>query len=188
MLAFRIARLAPPLVLLAALGCATDPPPPAAATTTTASVGSRTPSPAVQAWMDRLTVAHHFDPATGFIVADEVVALPAPLRDAPPLDEAAATARAEGRILIVFTTADRCGPCQQFKRDTLNDPGVIAALADPRFLAVHVEVDRETEAVRRVLGETGIPASSAWRDGAVVSRLPGQRSPADVLTWLADVR
>jgi len=38
--------------------------------------------------MERLTVQHAYDPATGFLVAQETVALPPLLTEGPPLDEA----------------------------------------------------------------------------------------------------
>jgi thiol:disulfide interchange protein len=134
--------------------------------------------------MDRLTVRHHFDPATGFIVADETTPLPAVLRDAAPLEAAADAARREGRTLIAFTTADRCAPCQQFKKDALNDPRVVAFLSSGKVLAVHVEVDREGESAQRVLGSTAIPASHALRPDGRIERLPGMRSADALLAWM----
>jgi thiol:disulfide interchange protein len=137
--------------------------------------------------MDRLTVAHHFDPKTGFIVADEVVALPAVLQGDRSLDDAARKARSDGRTLIAFTTADRCAPCQQFKKDALNDPRVVAFLASGRVEAVHVEVDRDGASAERVLGSTGIPMSHALRPDGSIERLPGMRSADDLLAWLERV-
>ena len=37
---------------------------------------SAQPPERIQAWMDRLTVEHEYDPETGFIVAREVITLP----------------------------------------------------------------------------------------------------------------
>ncbi|HMN96243.1 MAG TPA: thioredoxin family protein [Phycisphaerales bacterium] len=132
--------------------------------------------------MERLTVAHAYDPATGFIVAREVVELPPLLAAAPPLDEAIASA--DGRTVVVFATADRCAPCQQYKRDALNDPEVIALLADDRIVAVHVEVDRAPELADRYLGGRGIPMTYAVRDDRIVSTLRGQRSASELREWL----
>jgi len=174
-------RLASTLLFLAALApclvaCESPPPPaPPAA-----------PPPAVRARMDRLTVAHAYDPSTGFIVARETIALPPLLADAPPLDAAIAAAGAD-RIVIAFATADRCAPCQQFKKDALNDAAVIARLAGPRFVATHVEVDRAGALADASLDGRSIPMSYALRDGRIVSRLRGQRSAAEVLAWLDSV-
>lgn len=144
----------------------------------------KTPSPAIQAWMDRLTVAHAFDPQTGFIVARETMTLPAILAKAPPLDHAIAQAGTEGRLVIAFATADRCAPCQQYKKDALNDVRVIERLADPRFLPTHIEVDRQPELAETHLGGRGIPMTYALRDGRQIAVLRGQRSADDLLAWL----
>lgn len=148
-----------------------------------AAEGSGTPPPKIKAWMDRLTVAHEYDPKTGFIVAREVVALPALIADAPPLDAAIARAGSE-RIVVVFATADRCAPCQQYKRDALNDEAVVARLSNPRFLPTHIEVDRSAALADAHLGARSIPMTYALRDGKVVAQLRGQRSAADLLAWL----
>jgi thioredoxin-like negative regulator of GroEL len=137
--------------------------------------------------MDRLTVAHEYDPKTGFIVAREVVTLPPLIADAPPLDAAIARAGAE-RVVIAFATADRCAPCQQFKRDALNDPAVVARLSDTRFLPTHIEVDKSPELAEAHLGTRAIPMTYALRDGKVIAQLRGQRSAADLAAWLDGLR
>ncbi len=166
------------LAALPALGaCATDRP----VSTPRADVE---PPPEIRAWMDRLTVEHEYDPETGFIVARETIGLPALLADAPPLDAAVRQAAGEGRLVIAFATADRCAPCQQFKRDTLRDPRVLDRLRDPSFLATHVEVDRSPDLADAYLGGRAIPVTYALRDGAVVAELRGQRSADELLAWL----
>lgn len=133
--------------------------------------------------MDRLTVAHAYDPKTGFIVARETVSLPPILADAPALDAAIASAGSE-RVVIAFATADRCAPCQQYKRDALNDAAVIARLSDPRFVPTHVEVDRAGGLAEAHLGGRDIPMTYALCNGRVVATLAGQRSGAELLAWL----
>jgi thioredoxin-like negative regulator of GroEL len=134
--------------------------------------------------MDRLTVDHAYDPQTGFIVAREVIALPPVLSQAPALDDAVARSLQAGRPLIVFATADRCAPCQQYKRDALTDPLVIARLNTSAAIATHIEVDREPEAADRHLGGRAIPMTYLLRGGSVVATLRGQRSASDLLEWL----
>ena len=160
-----------------------SPPPPAATSSVDDTAATAAPPPAIQAWMDRLTVPHFYDPATGFIVARETTALPPLIADAPPLDAALAKA-GEERLVIVFVTADRCAPCQQYKQDALNDEAVIARLADPRWLPTHLEVDRSPELADTHLGSRGIPMTYALRNGTVIATLRGQRSAADLLAWL----
>jgi len=133
--------------------------------------------------MDRLTVPHDYDPETGFIVARKVTPLPPLLADAPPLDAAIAQA-GDNRIVIVFATADRCAPCQQYKLDALNDAAVIARLSDARYLPTHLEVDRSPELAETYLGTTSIPMTYALRDGKIVAQLRGQRSAAELIAWL----
>lgn len=141
------------------------------------------PPPAIRAWMDRLTVAHEYDPKTGFIVARETVTLPPVIANAPPLDEAIARAGSE-RLVVAFATADRCAPCQQYKRDALNDAAVIARLSDPGLLPTHVEVDRSPRLAKERLGTTMIPMTYALRDGEVIASLRWQRTAAELLAWL----
>ena len=153
----------------------------------TADADPDAPPPAVQAWMDRLTVEHEYDPETGFIVAKRTIELPELIADGPALDEAVRVARAEGRVVIAFATADRCAPCQQYKKDALNDPRVVERLADPRLIATHVEVDRRGDLAETYLGSRGIPMTYALRDGERVAVLRGQRSADDLLEWLDGV-
>lgn len=142
------------------------------------------PPPNIQAWMDRLTVEHEYDPATGFIVAREVITLPDVLADAPPLAEAIERSKRDNRPLIVFATADRCAPCQQYKKDALTNALVIIRLTDGPALATHIEVDREGESADRYLGGRAIPMTYLLRDGEVVATLRGQRSANDLLHWM----
>ncbi len=134
--------------------------------------------------MQRLTVDHAYDPKTGFIVAREVIELPAILRDGPSLREVIAKGQETGLAVIVFATADRCAPCQQYKKDAMNDPAVIERLSRADILATHVEVDRESDAAAAYLGSTAIPMTYLIRDGAVVSELRGQRSVSQLQAWL----
>lgn len=172
--AFRSGSLA---MMLLAAACSSAPPADEPETVTSE------PPPEIRAWMDRLTVPHAYDPQTGFIVARETISLPPLIGDAPPLNEAIERAGSD-RIVVAFTTADRCAPCQQYKRDALNDAGVIARLSDPRFLPTHVEVDRSPELADTYLGTRAIPMTYALRDGKVIAQLRGQRSAADLLAWL----
>ncbi|MDX2017729.1 MAG: thioredoxin family protein [Planctomycetota bacterium] len=141
------------------------------------------PPPAIRAWMDRLTVAHAYNPATGFIVARETVALPTLISGAPALDEVVRVAGSD-RIVVVFATADRCAPCQQYKRDALNDPAVVTRLGEAQFLPTHVEVDRAPALADTYLSTRAIPMTYALREGRVIATLRGQRSAADLLGWL----
>ena len=130
--------LLPLLVAALGAGCSQEPSDNAVAIADEADASgatdlpaNATPPPEIQAWMERLTVEHAYDPATGFIVAKETIALPPTLAEGPNLDDAVRQAGEDGRLVIAFATADRCAPCQQYKRDALNDARVIARLDDP---------------------------------------------------------
>ena len=172
--------IVPLITAVLAVGCSTQTDAPAPSSETGAP---ETPPPAVQAWMDRLTVPHDYDPKTGFIVAREVTPLPPLIADAPPLDVVIAEA-GPTRTVIVFVTADRCAPCQQYKKDALNDAAVIARLSVARFLPTHLEADRSPELATKYLGTTSIPMTYALRSGTVVAQLRGQRSAAELLAWI----
>ena len=159
-----------------------DMPMPASNLSSDADQTAAAPSPAIQAWMDRLTVDHTYDPATGFIVAEETITLPPLIADGPSLDEAVRDAGEQ--IVVVFATADRCAPCQQYKQDALNDEAVIARLTELGVVVTHVEVDQEPEAAERHLGSKAIPMTYALRHGTKLTELRGQRSADELLAWL----
>jgi hypothetical protein len=166
------------LVAIALPGCGAPPP--------ATNAAAEPPPPAIAAWMDRLTVAHEYDPNTGFIVARETIPLPLVIANGPSL-EVAIEAAGSDRLVIAFATADRCAPCQQFKKDALNDATVVATLSETRFLPTHLEVDASPELADRILGSRAIPMTYALRDGVVVAQLRGQRSANDLSAWLADL-
>jgi thiol:disulfide interchange protein len=166
------------------VGCADDP---GSSSADADPAADATPPAELQAWMDRLTVQHEYDPETGFIVAKETVQLPPKISEAPPLDQAIAIAASEGRTVIAFATADRCAPCQQYKKDALNDPRVIERLGDGRLIATHVEVERSPELAEQYLGARAIPMTYALRGGERIAELRGQRSAEELLAWLNEV-
>lgn len=179
------------LALLGFSGCAASSPAPSprqGAAEVASEENAGTPSPAIQAWMDRLTVDHSYDPETGFIVAREVIELPTVIVEGPTLPEAIDRGRDESKLLIVFATADRCAPCQQYKKSALNDARVIDRLGGAGVLVTHVEVDREPELAEELLGSRAIPMTYAFRDGERVAMLRGQRSAEELLDWLDEQR
>ena len=186
-----IRRIAALLTSATLAGCSPTPPEPTTAEAGSARrdadrvpVSAAEPPPEIRAWMDRLTVDHEYDPESGFIVAREVISLPPVIASGPDLAEAIETGRSESRPVVVFATADRCAPCQQYKKSALNDPGVIKALNRSDVLVTHIEVDREPERAESILGSRAIPMTYLFRDGQPVSTLRGQRSAAELLAWL----
>jgi thioredoxin-related protein len=142
------------------------------------------PPERIQAWMDTLTIPHHYDPETGFIVADEVTPLPRVYVTGDAIAPAIEEARARGQRVIVVATADRCAPCQQYKHDALNDQRVMERLAQGDIVALHIEVDRQPALGRELVGSLAIPMTYEITDAANVRTLRGQRSADDLLAFL----
>lgn len=138
----------------------------------------------VRAWMDTLTVPSRYDPATGFIVAEEVTALPPVFTKGDDIASAVERAHAEGQRVIAVATADRCAPCQQYKLDALNDPRVIERLAAGDIVAVHIEVDRQPELARALVGSLGIPMTYELANDGPLRTLRGQRTGDELLAFL----
>ncbi|MEM1424539.1 MAG: thioredoxin family protein [Planctomycetota bacterium] len=142
------------------------------------------PPERIRAWMDTLTISHHYDPETGFIVADEVTGLPDVFVTGDAIEAAVARARAAGKRVVIVATADRCAPCQQYKLDALNDREVIARLEQGDTVAAHLEVDRQPELARELVGSLGIPMTYELGTDGPVRTLRGQRPAADLLEFL----
>lgn len=134
--------------------------------------------------MQRLTVLHKYDPETGFIVSQEVIELPAVLRDGLSLRDAIVRGRETGLPVVVFATADRCAPCQQYKKDAINDAAVIERLRRSDVIVTHIEVDQESDEALKWLSSTAIPMTYLIKEAAVVDALRGQRSASQLQEWL----
>jgi len=94
----------------------------------------------------------------------------------------AAESAATGKPVLVFATADWCGPCQAFKRSTLVDPRV-EELIRRRFVPVYLNIDLEQDAAA-TLNIRAIPASIILRDGAPSAKLEGGAPTDKYLAWL----
>ena len=172
-----IAAVSVLLVCLLLAACASDEP------ARKASSDAKPPE-RIQAWMDTLTIPHHYDPETGFIVADEVTGLPSVFVTGDAIEGAITDARASGKRVIVVATADRCAPCQQYKPDARNNREVIARLAQGDIVAGHLEGDRQPELARELVGSLGIPMTYELGTDGPVRTLRGQRPAADLLAFL----
>ncbi len=96
---------------------------------------------------------------------------PAIFEEGLSLEAAEQRAAASGRLVMVYATADWCGPCRGFKRTTLSNRRVEAWVrehAEP----VYLDVDRQTQAAER-FRITGIPAVIFLRGGREVARTVG---------------
>jgi hypothetical protein len=133
--------------------------------------------------MAGLTVPTKYDPATGFIVAQEVTPLPSVLAYGPRLSGAMALGSRESRPVLAFATADTCGPCQQYKLDAINDPRVVAFMESGRVIPVHVEVNRHAADAKLLTGG-GIPMTYWIVDGEIRGKLVGLRTADELLAFV----
>ena len=87
-----------------------------------------------------------------------------------------------GRPMLIFATADWCGPCQTFKRTTLVDPQVEALIRE-RLVPVYLNVDQEQD-IAATLNVKSIPASILIRDGQTIAKLEGAVGTDEFLAWM----
>lgn len=94
-----------------------------------------------------------------------------------------ADARRSGRPLFVYFDAAWCSWCQQYKRDTLDQPVVRAALARG-FVRVAVDADTRVDLMRRYGGK-GLPFTLVLApDGAVRTAFVGVMPAQDLVALL----
>lgn len=98
------------------------------------------------------------------------------------LADARRAASAADKPVLVFATADWCGPCQSFKGSTLRDPAVADAFK-AGTIPVYLDVDQRSDDAA-TLNIRSIPVLILIRDGREVSRLEGNRDAPTVLKWL----
>jgi len=114
-----------------------------------------------------------------------VAPTPAGFSEAGPGEGAASlfeAAAASGRPVMAVVTADWCGPCQVYKRDTLSDERVAARL-DGAVERVMVDSDASPELAAE-LGTRAIPRTVLLRDGEIVDALVGVADADGLLAWL----
>jgi len=112
---------------------------------------------------------------------------PAPAGFDPAMTLAAAGELAAGgrKPVLVFATADWCGPCRALKKGALADARVIGLVRD-RTIPVYMDMTSASTvpAGAESLNITGIPALILLRDGKEVARLVGAVPAEQVAAWL----
>jgi len=93
-----------------------------------------------------------------------------------------ARAAAVGKPMLVFATADWCGPCQTFKRTTLCDDEVESFIRE-RFVPVYLNTDTE-RAFAGSLSIVSIPASIVLVGDRAVGKVEGALGRDAYLAWL----
>lgn len=123
-----------------------------------------------------VVLVRHFTGAGG------TAATPAVFQGTPTLSQAKASAA--GKPVLVFATADWCGPCQIFKRGALRDERVADAVRR-LTVPVYLDVDKAKDDAAG-LKIFSIPALVLIRDGAPAARLEGVQDAERVVAWLED--
>mgnify|MGYP006274780899 CR=1 FL=1 len=94
----------------------------------------------------------------------------------PAVADPAAAARS-GEVLLLDFTASWCGPCKQMAP-------IVADVAAAGWVVRHVDVDRETDLVRR-FGVTGVPCYVLLVKGHEVGRIDGATTRGELENLLA---
>ena len=100
------------------------------------------------------------------------------------LPAALAESRSSNKPVLLYFTADWCGPCQWMKRNVFTDDAVAVA-AHGRFIPVRVDHDQRPDLIVQYQVE-GIPWFAVLdQDGRPVRILPrGVETPGEMLAWL----
>ncbi len=116
------------------------------------------------------------------VLADEAP----PVFSKTPFAAARESTKGNAKILIVKATAAWCGPCKAMDKTTWRDEKVVAWVKD-NGLAIQLDVDKEPK-IAQELSIEAMPTMVAFKDGAELSRVVGFKKPADLLSWLGDVK
>lgn len=98
---------------------------------------------------------------------------------------ASGKAAADDRLLLVFGTADWCGPCQRMKADAWTDPSVIAWTGEHAMM-YYLDVD-EHESIRAELDINAFPTLIAFRGEEELDRIVGYRDAGALHDWLTQL-
>lgn len=100
------------------------------------------------------------------------------------LEEAQAAVEDSDRVLVLYFTADWCGPCQRMQRTTWVDERVVERLTTDG-LVVKIDVDEQRELAQRYRVRA-MPTMLGLRDGTEVDRVVGMRTADQLLEWFGN--
>ena len=110
-----------------------------------------------------------------------VASVPEAFRTGLTFAQAQQAAKETGKPVLVFVTADWCGPCQKFKRGTLSEIRVRDAVRE-KTIAVYLDADKDSDTAAS-LKVFSIPALLMVRADGVV-KLEGVQSAERVLAFI----
>jgi len=97
-------------------------------------------------------------------------------------DAGVAEARAAGKPVMLYFTADWCEPCKRMKRTTWADPAVRDALAG--HVPIRIDIDKSPAMAKR-FGVNSVPRLIILDDaGEPLSIRTGYSRPSDIIAWL----
>lgn len=108
---------------------------------------------------------------------------PAAFKPAYTLTEAATQTAASGKPVLLFFTAEWCGPCQSLKGGALSD-GVVAAAVQAKTIPVFLDCSENMPALGEALAIKGYPTLLLVKNGKEVARITGGTSAGSLVAWL----
>lgn len=100
------------------------------------------------------------------------------------LVDARAEAQTDNKPVLLYFTADWCGPCQTMRRTTWANPDVEQALE--AFVPVKIDIDAQPT-IAMQYGIMSVPTYAVLNDdGQPIRSAVGAIAPDDFLTWLGD--
>jgi thiol-disulfide isomerase/thioredoxin len=105
------------------------------------------------------------------------IAMLMPAAAAAPVPAQPAAQAAAGEVVLLDFAASWCGPCRQMA-------GLIGEISAAGWLVRHVDVDRESDLVKR-FGVTGVPCYVLLVKGHEVGRINGATTRAELENLLA---
>lgn len=100
------------------------------------------------------------------------------------LVDARAESQAQDKPVLLYFTADWCGPCQTMRRTTWSNPDVEQAMQD--FVPVKIDID-DQPAIAQQYGIRSVPTYAVLNgDGRPVRASMGAIPPDEFINWLGD--